>query len=53
MLPRREVEEDAADQFKIDRRLVAVEAPPAQAFAPIRRIGGATGWYLGGVLDAL
>jgi hypothetical protein len=29
----------------IDTRSVWVPASPAEAFAPIRRIGGATGWY--------
>ncbi len=31
----------------IDSRSVRVEADPAAAFAPIRRIGGRTGWYWG------
>ena len=46
----RAIEEDAPAQRKIDTRLVVVDAPPAQAFAPIRRIGGATGWYFGEAL---
>jgi len=29
----------------VDSRSVRVAAPPRQAFAPIRRIGGETGWY--------
>jgi uncharacterized protein YbjT (DUF2867 family) len=29
----------------VDARQLAVPCPPAQAFRPIRRIGGATGWY--------
>lgn len=29
----------------IDHRRVTVQATPAQAFTPIRRIGGDTGWY--------
>lgn len=44
----------------VDSRTVEVSVPPAQAFAPIRRIGGATGWYfadwlwtLRGFLDLL
>ncbi|HSL21039.1 MAG TPA: DUF2867 domain-containing protein, partial [Vicinamibacterales bacterium] len=41
------IEEDAAKQHKIDTRVAVVDAPPAQAFAPIRRIGGGTGWYFG------
>ena len=42
---RRAIDENAAAQYKIDTRAVTVDAPPAEAFAPIRRIGGATGWY--------
>ena len=41
----RAIDEGGADQIKSDSRVAVVEAPPAQAFAPIRRIGGATGWY--------
>lgn len=44
----------------VDSRTVTVEAPAAEAFAPIRRIGGKTGWYCGdwlwrlrGILDLL
>jgi uncharacterized protein YbjT (DUF2867 family) len=33
--------------FFVDRRSIHVDAPPEQAFEPIRRIGGATGWYYG------
>jgi len=29
----------------VDARQLEVACPPAQAFAPIRRIGGAIGWY--------
>lgn len=29
----------------VDTRTAVVRATPAQAFAPIRRIGGADGWY--------
>lgn len=46
----RAIEEDAPTQRKIDTRLVVVDAPPAQAFAPIRRMGGNTGWYFGDAL---
>lgn len=46
----RALEEGGGVQFKTDSRLAAVDAPPAQAFAPIRRIGGATGWYFGDAL---
>ena len=34
----------------VDSRAVTVEAPPAAAFAPVRRIGGAQGWYFGNAL---
>jgi len=34
----------------VDSRSIAVSAPPAQAFAPIQRIGGGTGWYKGALL---
>ncbi|MEZ4386200.1 MAG: SDR family oxidoreductase [Candidatus Krumholzibacteriia bacterium] len=44
----------------LDSREIRVPVPPPQAFAPIRRIGGRTGWYYGqwlwrvrGVLDKL
>jgi hypothetical protein len=29
----------------VDTRSIDVQAPPTQAFAPIRRIGGTQGWY--------
>jgi len=34
----------------VDSRSVHVPVPPTEAFAPIRRIGGDTGWYYGNVL---
>jgi uncharacterized protein YbjT (DUF2867 family) len=44
----------------VDSREVTVAVPPARAFQPIRRIGGAVGWYYGtwlwrvrGALDKL
>jgi uncharacterized protein YbjT (DUF2867 family) len=44
----------------VDSREATVPVPPASAFEPIRRIGGATGWYYGtwlwrlrGALDKL
>jgi lipocalin/uncharacterized protein YbjT (DUF2867 family) len=46
----RAIDEGGAAQFKTDSRLAVVDAPPAQAFAPIRRIGGATGWYFADAL---
>jgi lipocalin/uncharacterized protein YbjT (DUF2867 family) len=46
----RAIEEDTPTQRRIYTRVVVVDAPPAQAFAPIRRIGGAAGWYFGDAL---
>lgn len=37
----------------VDSRTVTVDLPPEQAFAPIRRIGGPTGWYFGSWLWSL
>jgi uncharacterized protein YbjT (DUF2867 family) len=34
----------------VDSREAVVRAPPETAFAPIRRIGGNTGWYYGNAL---
>ena len=31
----------------LDSRKIKVDVPPCQAFEPIRRIGGKTGWYFG------
>ena len=31
----------------VDSRARVVEAPPPRAFAPVRRLGGQTGWYWG------
>jgi uncharacterized protein YbjT (DUF2867 family) len=39
------VEHHAPPPRLVDARTVWVPAPPERAFAPIRRIGGATGWY--------
>lgn len=44
------IEEGAPARRKQDTRTLAVNVPPSQAFAPVRRIGGATGWYFGNVL---
>ena len=41
------IEDGARAHRKIDTRVTKVDVPPAQAFAPIRRIGGSTGWYFG------
>lgn len=37
----------------VDSRTVTVAVPPEQAFLPIRRIGGQTGWYYGNWLWSL
>lgn len=34
----------------VDSRSASVPYPPREAFRPIRRIGGATGWYYGNLL---
>jgi uncharacterized protein YbjT (DUF2867 family)/ligand-binding SRPBCC domain-containing protein len=46
----RAIDEGGAGQLKSDSRLTVVDATPAQAFAPIRRIGGGTGWYFADLL---
>lgn len=43
----RAIEDGRRARQKVDTRITEVDVPPAQAFAPIRRIGGATGWYFG------
>ncbi|QDU29311.1 3 beta-hydroxysteroid dehydrogenase/Delta 5--_4-isomerase [Anatilimnocola aggregata] len=37
----------------VDSRTITLKVPPEQAFAPIRRIGGRTGWYYGNWLWSL
>jgi uncharacterized protein YbjT (DUF2867 family) len=37
----------------VDSRTITVSVPPQQAFAPIRRIGGRSGWYYGNWLWSL
>ncbi|MFZ5786263.1 MAG: SDR family oxidoreductase [Acidobacteriota bacterium] len=37
----------------VDSRTATVDLPPDRAFAPIRRIGGQTGWYFGNWLWSL
>jgi hypothetical protein len=44
------IEEGAPARWKQDTRSVVVDVPPAQAFEPVRRVGGATGWYFGNFL---
>jgi uncharacterized protein YbjT (DUF2867 family) len=39
------ISEGAHRRQRSDTRVMSIDALPAQAFAPIRRIGGATGWY--------
>ena len=34
----------------VDSRTIEVSVPPEEAFAPVRRIGGDTGWYYGDFL---
>lgn len=44
------IEDGTAARVKEDTRTIVVDVPPAQAFEPVRRIGGAAGWYFGNVL---
>ena len=44
------IEEGAAARQRVDTRTMVVDVPPDKAFAPVRRIGGATGWYFGNLL---
>jgi len=44
------IDDGVAARMKTDVRTIVVDAPPARAFAPVRRIGGATGWYFGSFL---
>jgi lipocalin/uncharacterized protein YbjT (DUF2867 family)/ligand-binding SRPBCC domain-containing protein len=46
----RAIDEGRPTRLKTDSRLAAVDAPPAQAFAPVRRIGGGAGWYFADAL---
>jgi len=39
--------DDGGAAWKVDAREVVVDVAPSQAFTPVRRIGGATGWYFG------
>src|SRR5688572_14445694 len=47
------IEDGTRARLKVDTRTTIVDAPPSQAFTPIRRIGGATGWYFGTLLWAM
>ena len=44
------IDEGSAARMKTDTRTVIVDVPPAAAFTPVRRIGGAAGWYFGRLL---
>ena len=39
------IESGTAARLKTDTRTITVNVPPALAFQPVRRLGGATGWY--------
>jgi uncharacterized protein YbjT (DUF2867 family) len=44
------IDEGGPSHWKVDTREVVVDVPPSQAFAPVRRIGCAAGWYFGNYL---
>jgi uncharacterized protein YbjT (DUF2867 family) len=44
------IDAGAKSRRKVDTRGIVVDVSPSQAFAPVRRIGGATGWYFGNAL---
>ena len=44
------IEDGAEERWKRDTRTIVVNVPPALAFEPVRRVGGATGWYFGNSL---
>jgi uncharacterized protein YbjT (DUF2867 family) len=44
------IEEASAARLMRDERFVIVDVPPAEAFAPVRRIGGTAGWYYANLL---
>jgi len=46
----RAVDDGAEARLKRDTRMVEVNVSPAQAFEPVRRLGGASGWYFGNLL---
>ena len=43
----RAINDGEAQRLRVDSRTIVVNATPAQAFAPVRRIGGTTGGTLG------
>jgi hypothetical protein len=51
--PRRTWGGDRFGSRLVDSRSISVNVPPEQAFTPIRRIGGRTGWYYGNWLWSL
>ncbi|MEO7192381.1 MAG: SDR family oxidoreductase [Vicinamibacterales bacterium] len=44
------IENGTAARMFTDTRVALVDVPPAQAFGPIRRIGGSAGYYFGNAL---
>jgi uncharacterized protein YbjT (DUF2867 family) len=44
------IEDGTPARLKTDTRTVTVSVSAAQAFEPVRRIGGAAGWYFGNLL---
>jgi uncharacterized protein YbjT (DUF2867 family) len=44
------IEGGARSRQKVDTRTTVMDAPPSQAFVPIRQIGGTNGWYFGNSL---
>jgi uncharacterized protein YbjT (DUF2867 family) len=44
------IDEGAEKRLKRDSRTVVADVSPSRAFAPVRRIGGSSGWYFGNAL---
>jgi hypothetical protein len=44
------IDAGAEARVKKDTRTVEVDVTPAQAFAPVRQLGGKAGWYFGNLL---
>ena len=44
------IDQGTVTRLKRDVRTIVVDAAPAQAFLPVRRIGGSRGWYFGNAL---
>jgi uncharacterized protein YbjT (DUF2867 family) len=49
----RAIDQGTTTRLKRDSRTIVADAPPAEAFAPVRRIGGSRGWYFGDALWTL